>query len=380
MSERYTRLFSLPEHLYATDSPVLIVAGALLKDNQSGQVLAQLKLQNIGTKTIKAASVEITLLDTAGKPLGGTVDYQYLDLSASRDATFGQKTPIVLPNAATRSFTVRVTELIFADNSDWPGSSAPWEPLLEQERLETALGSEALVTQYQLLYGSCCHYQVLEERGLWRCACGGINRRGEPGCHVCGNRFDALSATTVAKLTAAHTARLTAERRKAAEQRAKNVRILKIAIPVAVVVIAIVAVLCWHSSKDKDTDTGQALDVIQEHSATPVPTMKTPYDQNPVADVVDDFLLPDSSTRYLTDNDLETLTWEELCLARNEIFARHGRIFTTNEIASYFNQKPWYRGTISPESFGEAMLSSIERANIQFIVDYELKYYGGSYY
>ena len=42
MSERYTRLFALEENLYSDGSPVVISAGALLKDNQTGAVLAQL--------------------------------------------------------------------------------------------------------------------------------------------------------------------------------------------------------------------------------------------------------------------------------------------------------------------------------------------------
>ncbi len=89
MSERYTRLFSLPENLYAEGAPVLIAAGALLKDNQTGNVLAQLKFKNIGFKTIKAIKVRITLLDTVGRSLGNPITYQYLDLSASRDSEFG---------------------------------------------------------------------------------------------------------------------------------------------------------------------------------------------------------------------------------------------------------------------------------------------------
>ena len=45
MEERYTRLFSLPENLYSAGAPVMIAAGALLKDNQTGKVLAQLKAE-----------------------------------------------------------------------------------------------------------------------------------------------------------------------------------------------------------------------------------------------------------------------------------------------------------------------------------------------
>jgi len=37
MSERYSKLFAFPENLYAAGSPVVIAAGALLKDNQTGK-------------------------------------------------------------------------------------------------------------------------------------------------------------------------------------------------------------------------------------------------------------------------------------------------------------------------------------------------------
>lgn len=104
--------------------------------------------------------------------------------------------------------------------------------------------------------------------------------------------------------------------------------------------------------------------------------------QQPVATPTPDpeYLLPDSDSRLLTETDLDPLTWEELCLARNEIFARHGRKFTTPEIDRYFSEKSWYHGTISPADFSDSLLSETERANIQTIIAYEEKHYGGSYY
>ena len=96
MSERYTRLFALEENLYSDGSPVVISAGALLKDNQTGAVLAQLKIRNIGSKMIKAAAVRITCFDTVGKPLEGTAEKEYLDLTAGRDEEFGQKSLVSL--------------------------------------------------------------------------------------------------------------------------------------------------------------------------------------------------------------------------------------------------------------------------------------------
>lgn len=142
MSERYSKLFALSENLYSAGAPVVIAAGALQKDNQTGKVFAQLKIRNIQDKVIKAATVKITPFDTVGKPLGGTVDYQYLDLAAGRDTDFGQKTPVMLKEAATRSFAVSVSEVIFSDNSIWTASdghgSRFLRPSRRKRRLQTA--------------------------------------------------------------------------------------------------------------------------------------------------------------------------------------------------------------------------------------------------
>ena len=107
-------------------------------------------------------------------------------------------------------------------------------------------------------------------------------------------------------------------------------------------------------------------------TATPTPT--------PTPTPEPEYLLPVSSSRYLTEADLSSLTHRELCLARNEIFARHGRMFDTQEIREYFESKAWYHGTIQPSQFRESVLSDIERANINYMIDYENKHFGGSFY
>lgn len=88
-----------------------------------------------------------------------------------------------------------------------------------------------------------------------------------------------------------------------------------------------------------------------------------------------DYILPDSSTRELTDEDLEEIRddAEKLRLARNEIYARHGRLFTDEELQAYFDAKDWYTGTIAAEDFTDDMLSDIERDNLIIIKDYESK-------
>ena len=220
MSERYSKLFALSENLYSVGAPVVIAAGALQKDNQTGKVFAQLKIRNIQDKSIKATTVKITPFDTVGKPLGGTVDYQYLDLSAERDTDFGQKTPVILKEAATRSFSVSVLEVVFSDDSVWTTSNEAWEPLSPPVALETALSDNELAKQYQVKYGADCKCIFKREKDLWRCACGAINHNSEKNCHSCQRGAAALAALNMDELKADRDKRLAAEQKKAAEAKA----------------------------------------------------------------------------------------------------------------------------------------------------------------
>ena len=83
------------------------------------------------------------------------------------------------------------------------------------------------------------------------------------------------------------------------------------------------------------------------------------------------YVIPDSDSRYLTVADLVGLTADELRIARNEIYARHGRLFSDAALQAYFDQQPWYRGTIAPGDFTQSMLNDYELKNTALILDYE---------
>ena len=55
---------------------------------------------------------------------------------------------------------------------------------------------------------------------------------------------------------------------------------------------------------------------------------------------------------------------------RNEIFARHGRIFNSPEMKRIFQSARWYRPR---QDFKETELNEIEKKNIDFILNYEKK-------
>ena len=90
-------------------------------------------------------------------------------------------------------------------------------------------------------------------------------------------------------------------------------------------------------------------------------------------------IFPDSSRRYLGNEELIQLSLQELCYARNEIYARHGMMFNSLELSDYFNQKNWYWGYISPGDFSEDSLNVFERSNIQSLYAEEMSRTPGGY-
>lgn len=93
-----------------------------------------------------------------------------------------------------------------------------------------------------------------------------------------------------------------------------------------------------------------------------------------------DYVLPYSSARLLTDEDLEPIADDArlLRIARNEIYARNHRKFKDENknlepMQPYFDSKEWYDGFIEADDFTDDMLTKIERKNIDLIKAYEAK-------
>ncbi len=223
MADRYSRVYTLPNELYKYEAPVMIAAGALLKDNLTNRVLAQLKLHNLGTKAIKAATVAITSYDTAGREIGALTEHTYLDLNIARNQDFGEQTAIYLNDDNTRSFAVAVKEVIFADNTIYSGADTPWQkPLEAKVPLRKVLKEPDLLKQYAIdtqLQDSQTLYKPQEIRDLWRCTCGTLNKNEQSHCFGCNSAKSAVFAKLDESALREHlAARLEIEEKEREEQ------------------------------------------------------------------------------------------------------------------------------------------------------------------
>lgn len=192
MSERYTRVLSLPDNLYSAKAPVLISAGALLKDNQTEKVLVQLKITNLSESIITACKVCIEAFDPAGKRLAGLDNCTYLDISAARGESFGSKTPFYLPDYTTRKITVSVVEAVFSNGEIWQDTQSEWSPVPAPEKISTIFPDAEIARQYELDAGKDSEWVPMALGGIYRCTCGTINLSKYSLCSKCGRNFHNL--------------------------------------------------------------------------------------------------------------------------------------------------------------------------------------------
>lgn len=95
------------------------------------------------------------------------------------------------------------------------------------------------------------------------------------------------------------------------------------------------------------------------------------YNYSAESDESGEYILPNSDSSYISYSDLYDLSQIEVSLARNEIYARHGRQFNTYSIREYFESKTWYEPYIDPDDFSESVFNEYEKENIKTIVNYE---------
>ena len=100
-------------------------------------------------------------------------------------------------------------------------------------------------------------------------------------------------------------------------------------------------------------------------------TNDNPIFQNKLVNYYNEQIIPGSDARFLSEEDIEFLGDTGLELAKNEIYARHGRVFVTPYINKYFRKQSWYSPTVPPEEFSDSVFNEFENSNITLMVDEE---------
>lgn len=90
-----------------------------------------------------------------------------------------------------------------------------------------------------------------------------------------------------------------------------------------------------------------------------------------------DYIFSDSDTEYLTKADVKGMSEKELNLAKNELYARHGRIFDRDDLQDYFESCSWYEPLYTREEWDKKgdkyFFNKVEIKNRNFLVEREKK-------
>lgn len=121
----------------------------------------------------------------------------------------------------------------------------------------------------------------------------------------------------------------------------------------------------WWRVRKADGTTGfmfrKLIRVLDGANPDPAPTAGPPI-VAPTGVGGSGVVIPDSSERLLTGDDIAYFGANELRIARNEIFARNGFRFKDAALRAHFSRFAWYKPTTD-----NVQLSSIEKANVALL-------------
>ena len=115
-----------------------------------------------------------------------------------------------------------------------------------------------------------------------------------------------------------------------------------------------------------------------ENGGNLVEPMESPDPDIMVQTNTNEYIFPDSDKRYLRKKDFKGMSFKEINLAKNELYARHGYAFKKGGVArKYFDSKPWYHPTVSSKEFATKgdgyYFNKYEIANRNLLVKQEKK-------
>ncbi len=77
----------------------------------------------------------------------------------------------------------------------------------------------------------------------------------------------------------------------------------------------------------------------------------------------------ETDKKYYTKEEFESEPMLVIHLAKNEIYARHGYIFTNKDLYNYFMGCIWYSPTCDGTDFDDSIFNEYEKANLEILAD-----------
>lgn len=163
------------------------------------------------------------------------------------------------------------------------------------------------------------------------------------------------------------------------KKQGSNVALIVILVVAGLLILAAIAGGVWYYLKQKKQISDLEAQVKSASSSTSTTTTSTSVTSSSATSgslsktgtmPSNSYVISDSDSRVLVKADIINLTPWQLKVARNEIYARHGRPFVHKDLQCYFAKQSWYS---SNPNFNENVLSVLEKKNSELIKSYEIE-------
>lgn len=188
--DKFFEIYRDTKIYFDINSPLIIEALALYKDNSENRMLIQVKFRNIQEKTIIGCKVNVKEYEIDGTSTGDTTEYSYLDLNVSKGDVFGQKVPIYLKNIKTRKVHIEVINVVFNNYEVWKNNNKEWSVAETQKKIEEVFDNNNYLTIIRDKLGDKAKFVPINKENYWLCSCGTLNFHDAKVCYQCNNNID----------------------------------------------------------------------------------------------------------------------------------------------------------------------------------------------
>lgn len=184
------QVYQLQDALYYPAAKIVLEKGGLFVSNEDGRTKMVLKLRNVGEETLTALQLAVRCMDAFGGDLG-EFQQQYIDLDAECGQSFGTDMPADVPQGNTRSISMKITAVVFANGQTWRQEGGEAGIALPKAK-PLPYGPEALEEFRTRMGCKMASDMPLTAEGLWRCTCGSWNAENAQRCGACRLGYVAL--------------------------------------------------------------------------------------------------------------------------------------------------------------------------------------------
>lgn len=164
----------------------------LIRETANNTVLIRCGFRALTDRSISAIMVDIICKDVWGNPLPGLTDQQFLDLKTHKNNVFGENHIIVLPDANTRSATVIIKKVLYANGEilECDNKNVPFPAAVT---LQDHYSDKSIAEQFARETTGKAVYVPHQVDDIWRCTCGNIYIDGQERCDCCGSTYSGLA-------------------------------------------------------------------------------------------------------------------------------------------------------------------------------------------